>query len=246
MAGLKPRDRDDPGGTGRLARHLHLGTADRRAARAAGPLTVGAAEPSAFQRRRGRRPAERRRAGHRIGHRLAGPGRLSGPGRHPVRPGPQRPGSRPTRLHPADGGPRRAGTVGVHAGRRLRPAGARRAGRPGDRPAGRGDRAAVSPGRDLPGRQSGRAADRSGGRPAQRLDHARRRRSRLAAATGGPGHAGRPGRGDRRAGHQRRPNPDTRYPAGRHRRAPPRRHRVRPAQRQHLLHLHRDRHHPAG
>jgi len=147
------------------------------------------------------------------------------------------------RLHPADRGARRAGRIGVHPGRRVRPARSGRPGRPGDRPAGGGGRAAVSPGRDLPGRQSGRAADRAGGRPARRLDHARRRRPGLAAAADGPGHAGPPGCGDRGPGHRRRP---ARGPAGRHRRAAPRRHRVRPAHPQHLLYLHRDRHDPAG
>ena len=124
VAGCAQQDRDHPGGTGRFSRHLHLGTADRRTARAAGQLTVGAAQPGAVQRRRGQRPAERRRAGHRVGHRLAGPGQLSGRAgiryvlvRNDTDPA-QLGYTPPTVVHAA------LEAVGVHAGRRLRPAGA--------------------------------------------------------------------------------------------------------------------------
>ena len=82
-----------------------------------------------------------------------------------------------------------------------------------------------------------------GGRLARGLDHAGRWRSRRAAATGGPGHAGPRPRRHRGPVFQRRP---AGRPPGRHRRAPPRRHGLRPAEQQHVLHLYRGRHHPAG
>ena len=143
LARRPPPGRNRARGAGRRARHLHLGPADRRADGTAGQHAVGTGQPGALHRGRREQPDDRGGAGDRVGDGLPRAGRVPGPGRDPLRPGPQRPGSRPARLHAAGAGPQCAARIGIHPGGGVRRAGPGQPGRPGNGPAGAGDHARV-------------------------------------------------------------------------------------------------------